>query len=65
MSALKFEDKDKNEYYIQIYNCHSSFDYDSHVYCYLKLNYKAGSYKIIYIQYYKEIIKPSNDLNFI
>ena len=63
MTALKFEDKDKNEYKIDIYNCRSTFDYDSHVYCYGKLKYKAGSYKIFYMQYDKEIIKPSNDLN--
>ena len=65
LTALKFEDKDKNEYKIDIYNCRSTFDYDSHVYCYGKLKYKAGSYKIINVQYDKEIIKPSNDLNLI
>jgi len=48
-----------------MYDCHGSFDYDSHVYCYGKLNYKVDSYKIIYMKYDKEIIKPSNDFNLI
>ena len=44
---------------------HSSFDLDYHVKCYVKIKIKVDAYKIIYVQYEKEIIVPSNDFNLI
>ena len=60
--ALKFEDKDKNEYKVSIIKCKKN---DNSIECLGRLNYKAGIYKVIYVQYDKEIIKPSKDLNFV
>ena len=62
IAAIKFEDEEKNEYKMQIH-CHKE-DYDE-MKCFGDMIYKAGVYNIIYLQYEKEIIKPSHDLNFI
>ena len=59
--TLKMEDKDKNEYKISIVNCKKC---DNLIECSGVFNYKAGIYKVIYVQYDKEIIKPSKNLNF-
>ena len=61
--SIKFEDKDKNEYKIIFKNYESTGE--KSVTCFGSLKYRAGNYKIIYIQYEKEIIKPSIDLYFI
>ena len=50
---------------MKIEACRSSFDLDCHVKCYVKIKIKADAYKIIYMQYEKEIIEPSNDFNLI
>ena len=60
--TLKMEDKDKNEYKISIVNCKT---YDNSIECSGVFNYKAGIYKVIYMQYDKEIIKLSKNLDFI
>ena len=61
LDTLKIEDKDKNEYKILI-KC-DKLD-DKLVKCFGNIKLKAGIYKILYVQYENEIIKPSEDLDF-
>ena len=62
--TLKIEDENKNEYKLKLQECNSNGDpYEP--YCYINNKCKAGTYKLIYIQYEKEIILPSRELKII
>ena len=65
INAIKVEDKDKNEYKIKILNCYATSDLLHNVNCSPNIKLKAGTYKLIYVQYDKEIILPSKDINLI
>ena len=60
--SIKVEDKDKNEYKIKINNCYNSLEQGIEMYCNVNIKLKAGPYKIIYVQYEKEIILPDKDI---
>ena len=63
LNTIKIEDKDKNEYKIKLYLCYSEKSLSRYGYCKLDIKLKAGTYKLIYVQYDKEIILPSTDID--
>ena len=65
LNTIKIEDKDKNEYKINLYLCDSAIALSHNVHCNPNIKIKAGTYKLIYVQYDKEIILPSNNIDII
>lgn len=63
LNTIKIEDKDKNEYKINLYSCSGAMTLSRGVRCYPNIKIKAGTYKLIYVQYDKEIILPSNNID--
>ena len=62
--AIKIEDKNKNEYKVKFGSCVPDMDYyvlNHIVYCNPDIKYKAGAYKVIYVQYENELILPSTE----
>ena len=61
--TIKIEDKDKNVYKLLAQSCEYIYDdFKKQERLYGNIIYKVGTYKIIYVQYDKEIIKSSNNI---